>query len=154
MIERRKFKRDNPLVKRALIVEDDIEYANHIKRMYSNYIARFDYVRCPLEMFRSNLEIYDWIFLDVVFNGKPAGLKIPERLKRYNPTVTIILMTAFPNYKEESLELLKKGEVTWVIIKNGDSQQIAEDKKALRYALPLASRIDNLIHSLSGCFSG
>ncbi len=152
MEERRLVKRRTPAVDKALIVDDDPAYIAFMKKALTHQVRKIVGVTCPLDAIRQVMnDTYDYIFVDIKFRGEPLGLRLIPRLAKYNPLADIIIITAYPEYKEECYELIRKGLASWVWWKG---EFYSETLDFMRYVMPIKREIKQTRLYCQGALSG
>lgn len=121
---------------RLLLVDDEelqlIRLKNEVKKALGNDADIHAYLN-PLEAFKENKDKkIDIAFLDIEMPGM-NGIQLAKELKKINPVINIIFVTAYDNYALDSYKIHASGYLS----KPVSASKIKEEIEALRYPLEL-----------------
>ena len=95
--EGRSHENDNKPIAKLLIIDDDPDIVDVLKRGLSKngfLVAAFTNPEEALQRFKSNAESYCLVLSDVRMPGL-SGMQLARKVKEVNPGVSVVLMTAF-----------------------------------------------------------
>lgn len=122
---------------RILLVDDEdlqlLRLENEVKKALGNSAELFSY-KNPLDALKDHRNsIIDIAFLDIEMPGL-NGIELAKQLKKINPLVNIIFVTAYNEYAVDAYNLHASGYVT----KPVTAARIKEEIEALRHPLQLS----------------
>ena len=121
---------------RILLVDDEelqlIRLKNEVEKVLLNNAEIFSY-RNPLEALKEHKnDKIDIAFLDIEMPGL-NGVQLAKELKKSNPLINIIFVTAYDNYALEAYKIHASGYLS----KPVKASKIQEELDALRYPVEL-----------------
>ena len=123
---------------RILLVDDEdlqlLRLNNEVKKVITD--AEFLSYNNPLDAVKENKNTkIDIAFLDIEMPGM-NGIRLAKELKKANPLVNIIFVTAFDSYAMEAYKIHASGYLS----KPVKADKIKEEIDALRYPIELAAK--------------
>ena len=121
---------------RILLVDDEqlqlMRLENEVKKVFDNDVEISTYLN-PLEALKENKDKkFDIAFLDIEMPGL-NGVDLAKALKKINPLINIIFVTAYDNYALEAYRVHASGYLSKPVSAN----KIKEEVDALRYPIEL-----------------
>lgn len=94
---------------KILICDDEQEYLDDIVKHVNQYLfdnGLFSEIKAYTDSDEvlNDIDYYDIAFLDIEMNGKD-GLYIGKQLKKVNPNIVLIYITAYEHYLDDALDL-------------------------------------------------
>ena len=119
-----------------LLVDDEelqlLRLKNETKKVFSPDVAFYSYLN-PLEALKENKDKkFDIAFLDIEMPGI-NGIQLAKELKKINPLINIIFVTAYDDYAIDAYKLHASGYLS----KPVSASKIKEEIEALRYPILL-----------------
>ena len=121
-----------------LLVDDEelqlLRLKNETKKVFSSDVTFYSYLN-PLEALKENKDKkFDIAFLDIEMPGI-NGIQLAKELKKINPLINIIFVTAYDDYAIDAYKLHASGYLS----KPVSASKIKEEIEALRYPILLKS---------------
>ena len=129
---------------RILLVDDEqlqlMRLESEVKKVFDEEVEISTYLN-PLEALKDNKDNkFDIAFLDIEMPGL-NGVDLAKALKKINPLINIIFVTAYDNYALEAYRVHASGYLS----KPVSASKIKEEVDALRYPIELKSEKKLLI---------
>ena len=129
---------------RILLVDDEqlqlMRLENEVKKVFDEEVEISTYLN-PLEALKDNKDNkFDIAFLDIEMPGL-NGVDLAKALKKINPLINIIFVTAYDNYALEAYRVHASGYLS----KPVSASKIKEEVDSLRYPIELKSEKKLLI---------
>lgn len=121
---------------KILLVDDEelqlIRLENEVKKVLSGDVEIFSYLNPSTALKETKDKQIDIAFLDIEMPGL-NGIELAKQLKKINPQINIIFVTAFNEYALEAYKLHASGYIS----KPVSASKIKEEIEALRYPIEI-----------------